>query len=122
GRGPRHVARASVGSYAAESAWLRGQQAVRAKHLPRIDYHYREPNQQLLRPDSRPHDSSASILEYVHFGSRGPTFFVGRGHAADRAQVFEFPRAVDFDIVILVAGGDPQLTVVFAEGEGPEEI
>jgi len=52
----------------------------------------------------------------------GPAGFVGGGHAADCAQVLEFPLAGDLYVVFLVAGGQPSLAVAFAEREGAEEV
>src|SRR5262245_38052379 len=36
--------------------------------------------------------------------------------------MLEFPPAVDFDIVIFVPSGEPELAIAFAEGERPQEI
>jgi hypothetical protein len=36
--------------------------------------------------------------------------------------MLKFPLARDFDVIVFVTGGEPELTITFAEGERAEEI
>lgn len=51
----------------------------------------------------------ALVGEHLDGRSDFPSFLVGGQHPTERLQVLELPGAVDFDVLVFVAGSDPHL-------------
>ena len=67
---------------------------------------------------------SPLVLVGEHIDGRAdfPAFLVGGQHPIERLQMLALPCAIHFDVLVFVAGGDPHLALLCAEGKGPKEI
>jgi hypothetical protein len=54
------------------------------------------------------------VREHVDFRSHFPSSLVGGQHPIERMQMLELPSAVDFDVIVFVAGCDPHLALALS--------